>query len=137
MRIFDGMASMARVLVIEDNPADLDLLSYLLQAGGHSVTQAHGGLEGIGAAVATRPDLILCDLRMPNVSGFDVVARLHDSPGLAETPVVAVTILGSPGNRRLMLDAGFSGFMPKPIDPPGFLAEIASYLNQAQRRSQY
>lgn len=128
---------MARVLVIEDNPADLDLLTYLLQAGGHSVTQAHGGQEGIGAAVATKPDLILCDLRMPNVSGFDVVARLRDSAGVTAAPVVAVTILRSQAKRRILLDAGFSGLMPKPIDPPGFLAEIASYLNQAPGRSRH
>lgn len=129
---------MARVLVIEDNPADLDLLTYLLTAGGHSVTQAHGGQEGIGAAVVTKPDLILCDLRMPEVSGFDVVARLRHCAGLTETPVVAVSVLNSLGNRRrILLDAGFSGFMPKPIDPPGFLAEIASYLNPTERRPQH
>lgn len=128
---------MARVLVIEDNPADLSLLTYLLEAGGHTVTQAHGGQEGIGAAVVTKPDLILCDLRMPDVSGFDVVARLRHSAGLTETPVVAVTILSSLGNGSVLLDAGFSGFMPKPIDPPGFLAEIASYLNQNERRPQH
>lgn len=135
--ILNGVESVARVLVIEDNPADLDLLTYLLEAGGHSVTQAHGGQEGIGAAISTHPDLILCDLRMPDVSGFDVVARLRGSAGLTDTPVVAVTVLSSLGDQRIALHAGFSGFMPKPIDPPGFLAEIASYLNQAQRLSQH
>lgn len=126
---------MARVLVIDDNPADLDLLTYLLTAGGHSVIQAHGGQEGIGAAIATHPDLVLCDLRMPEVSGFDVVARLHDTAGLTETPVVAVTVRCSLGDQSIVLHAGFQGHIPKPIDPPAFLGEIDAYLSQAGKAS--
>lgn len=119
---------MARVLVIEDNPADLDLLTYLLQAGGHSVTPAHGGQEGIGAAIATEPDLILCDVRMPRVSGFDVLDQLRQREQLKDTRVVAVTVLSSAGRKQLILGAGFDGYMPKPIEPTTFLHEISAYL---------
>jgi two-component system cell cycle response regulator DivK len=128
---------MASVLVIEDNPVDLDLLRYLLEAGGHRVIQARGGRDGITVAAAEHPDLILCDLRMPMMSGFDVLARLRQLDDLKGTPVIAVTILSDARDRRTALDAGFTGHMPKPIEPAGFLEEIAHYLSGKDRVTQH
>lgn len=123
---------MARILVIEDNPADLDLMSYLLESGGHQVIQAHGGEEGVGAAVTSHPDLVLCDIRMPDMDGFDVLRQISATTRI---PVVAVTVLTSLGDRRIVLDAGFQGHMPKPIEPTGLLAEIADYLRSPGKPS--
>lgn len=120
---------MHRVLVIEDNKADLDLLTYLLETGGYTVTQAHDGQEGIRVAQATDPDLILCDILMPKASGYEVVACLRNR-GLAGIPVVAVTILGSSQDRNMALAAGFGGYLPKPIDPEAFLGQVANFLRQ-------
>lgn len=122
---------MANVLVIDDNEADLDLLTYLLAARGHKVIQAHGGQEGIRSAMAMKPDLIFCDLRLPDVSGFDVLARLHATADLAKTPVVAVTVLGTVGDRRMVLDAGFDDHIAKPIEPAEFLVEVDGYFDLA------
>lgn len=123
---------MARVLVIEDCQADLDLLTYLLEYCGHVVIQAHGGREGIGAARATRPDLILCDVGMPDLDGYEVLDRLHRTAELKDTPVLAVTGLTSVGDQRSMLGAGFRGHMPKPIEPATFLAEITRHLGPTE-----
>lgn len=123
---------MARVLVVEDNPVDLDLLTYLLESGGHTVVQARGGREGIEAAAKTMPDLILCDLHMPDVSGYDVVAHLHALRDVGEIPAIAVTVLSSAGDRRRVREAGFRGHIAKPIEPADFLAEIASFLSPSR-----
>lgn len=120
---------MSRVLVVEDKAANRDLLRYLLEAGGHEVLMAENGAEGVAAADESRPDLVLMDLHMPVMDGFDAVARLKDHAELCRIPVVAVTAIAMVGDREKVLAAGFDGYLTKPIEPTTFVEEIGRFLS--------
>jgi nitrogen fixation/metabolism regulation signal transduction histidine kinase len=83
----------SRILVIEDNPTNLELMTYLLNAFGHTTMVAFDGEEGVLAALRTVPDLILCDLALPKLDGYGVVKRLKADPRLQAVPLIAVTAL--------------------------------------------
>src|ERR1051325_3266248 len=90
----------ARILVIEDKPANLELMTYLLNAFGHSVLAAGNGLDGVQLASRERPELIICDIQLPDIDGFEVARRLRGDPELASIPLVAVTALAMVGDRH-------------------------------------
>lgn len=119
---------MARVLVVEDNPASLDLMVYLLKAFGHTPLSARDGLEGIEVARREVPDLVLCDIQLPGADGFEVCRQLKQSPELQQTPLVAITAYAMVGDRERMLSGGFNGYLSKPINPQTFIADMAPYL---------
>jgi two-component system, cell cycle response regulator len=118
----------ARVLTIEDTPHNLELMTYLLEAGGHTVVPATNGTEGIESARSSPPDLILLDIQLPDIDGYEVLSVLRTDPGLADVPIVAVTAYAMLGDREKKLAAGFSGYLSKPIDPETFVARIEGYL---------
>lgn len=113
-----------RVLVIEDNPTNLDLMAYLLNAVGHEVVTATTAGEGIALALAAVPDLILCDIQLPDEDGFHVLKAVRYAPNLTQTTIVAVTAFAMVGDRERILGAGFDQYLPKPIEPEAFLAEL-------------
>jgi|SRR5579875_2656140 len=121
----------SRVLVIEDTEENLEVMACLLRASGHTVLLARDGEEGLEAAARERPDLILCDLRMPKVDGFEVAEQIKSDPELRKIPLVAVTALAMVGDRERVLRAGFDGYIPKPIIPEEFPDEVQSYLEQS------
>jgi CheY-like chemotaxis protein len=118
----------SRILVIEDNPTNLELMTYLLNAFGHVAITARDGEEGVEAALHENPDLILCDLALPKMDGFDVVRRLRAEPRLKGVPVIAVTASAMVGDREKVISTGFDGYMSKPITPETFVAEVEGYL---------
>lgn len=107
----------ARILVIEDNPINLDLMTYALSAFGHESFTATSGGQGLEVARRERPDLILCDIQMPGMDGYEVARALKQDETLRATPVVAVTAYAMVGDREKALSAGFDDYVPKPIDP--------------------
>lgn len=119
---------MARILLIEDNPDNLELMSYLLGAWGHSVATAEDGESGIEAACKVRPDLVACDIHLPGVDGYGVARALKSFPELDGMPVVAVTALAMVGDREKILAAGFDGYITKPIDPERVVGELDAFL---------
>lgn len=121
---------MARILVIEDNDANLSLMNYLLKAYGHSVESARDGLEGLELAHRGQADLIVCDVHMPKLDGYEIARRLKADPAFV-TPLIAVTALAMVGDRDKVLAAGFDGYIAKPIEPTDFVSEIESYLQGA------
>jgi two-component system cell cycle response regulator len=123
---------MARVLVIEDNPASLDLMVYLLKAFGHAPLLARDGLQGIEAARTERPDLILCDIQLPGADGIEVCRQVKEDPGCRDIPLVAVTAYAMAGDRERLLAHGFNGYLSKPINPQTFMDEMAPYLQKSQ-----
>jgi two-component system, cell cycle response regulator len=123
----------ARILLIEDNPDNLDLMSYLLTAYGHAVTTAEDGETGIATARAIRPDLIACDIHLPGVDGYGVAKALKADAALAAVPVIAVTALAMVGDREKILGSGFDGYITKPIDPQRVVTELDAFLPETLR----
>src|SRR5436190_24054078 len=103
----------ARVLIIEDNKANLELVEYLLKASGYTTLAARDGEEGGRAARKQHPDLIICDLQMPIMDGYEVVKHLKNDPLLRSIPVIAVTALSIAGDRNKLLAAGVDGYGSK------------------------
>lgn len=117
------------ILVIEDNPTNLELMTYLLNAFGHTTVVAVDGEEGIEAALRTVPDVILCDLALPRLDGYAVAQRLKTEPSLSAVPLIAVTASAMAGDRDKVIASGFDGYISKPITPETFVAEVESYLS--------
>lgn len=123
----------ARILVIEDNPANLELMRYVLQAFGHTVITAMDGEQGLAAARREGADLIVCDLQLPGIDGFEVAARLKADAAFARVPLVAVTAYAMVGDRERVLAAGFDGYIAKPIEPQSFIDQIDTFLRGGKR----
>jgi len=119
-----------RILVIEDNQPNLELMTYLLNAFGHTTTIARDGEAGVDAAFESMPDLILCDLALPKLDGYGVARRLKADARLAAVPLVAVTASAMVGDRDKVVAAGFDGYIRKPITPETFVGEVESCFRQ-------
>jgi CheY-like chemotaxis protein len=118
-----------RILLIEDNQANMDLARYLLEAHGFVCEEAFDGEAGVRAARERRPDLVICDLQLPDIDGFEVLRQLRVDVGLSGVPIVAVTAYAMVGDRDRILAAGFDGYIAKPLDPQRFVAQLAGFLN--------
>ncbi|MSP25747.1 MAG: hybrid sensor histidine kinase/response regulator [Myxococcales bacterium] len=116
---------MARIVHIEDEPANRLLVRKLLMRAGHEVIDAADGIEGVRLACSSSPDLVLVDLNIPGLDGFEVTLRLRAEPSLAGVPIVAVT---AEGDRDTSLAVGCDGFLQKPIDARTFAQTIQGYL---------
>jgi signal transduction histidine kinase len=104
------------VLVIEDDRDAAELLEEMLQNAGHRVFVAHDGAAGVALARAHRPDVILCDIGLPEMSGYEVVQELRGDPDLRATPMVALTGYAQPEDRKLAHATGFDEHLPKPVE---------------------
>ena len=124
---------MASILIIEDNETNMQLMAYLLRAFGHHVREAVDGKSGLAAAERDRPDLILCDLQMPGMDGYEVLRLVKLDPNLLPIPIVAVTAYAMVGDREKVLEAGFDGYIPKPINPEIFLGQVEEFLPPEKR----
>mgnify|MGYP001388231027 CR=1 FL=1 len=118
-----------RILVIEDNPANMELMTYLLNAFGHTTITARDGEGGVEAALRDPPDLILCDIALPKLDGYGVARRLRAEPRLSAVPLIAVTASAMVGDRDKVIASGFDGYISKPITPEMF-GELVGDLRQ-------
>jgi two-component system cell cycle response regulator DivK len=119
---------MARLLLIEDNPANMELLRFILEAFGHTTLCASDGRAGLELARKEHPDLVLCDLRMPLLDGFGVLREIRADERLQGMVMVAVTAYSMPGDRDDALKAGFDGYITKPITPQTIVQEVEALL---------
>ena len=118
----------ARILLIEDNATNLDLMNYLLHALGFDVECATDGVSGLEAARSGGYDLILSDILMPDLDGYELARRVKADERLKTIPLVAITALAMAGDRDKIIAAGFDGYISKPIDPQKFRAQIQPFL---------
>jgi signal transduction histidine kinase len=117
---------MPRVLHIEDDARNRLLVRKLLQPEGHEVIDAADGLEGVRLALTERPDLVLVDLNIPGLDGYEVTLRLRSEAKLSGVPIVAIT---AEGDRETSFAVGCDGFIQKPIDARRFAAQVRQYLS--------
>lgn len=117
-----------RILIAEDHPASLELMRYLLTASGYEVLTAADGEEALAVMRAERPDLLICDLQMPKIDGYEVLRQVREDPGLRHIPVIAVTAFSMVGDRERVLAAGFDDYQSKPIEPENIISQMEQHL---------
>ena len=116
------------ILVVEDNERNLKLLRDVLEYAGYDVRVARTGEDGVTLAVKEPPDLVLMDLQLPGIDGMEALRQLRASPRTADIPVVAVTAQAMKQDRERALEAGFNGYVEKPISVRAFPEQVRQFL---------
>ena len=119
------------VLIVEDNELNMKLFHDLLDAHGYRTLQTRTGMEALKLARERRPDLILMDIQLPEVSGLEVTKWLKDDDDLREIPVIAVTAFAMKGDEARIRQGGCEAYISKPISVVTFLATVRRYLGEA------
>ena len=119
---------MPKVLVVEDNPANMTLSTFLLESAGHSVLKATDAETGVALARAEQPDLILMDIQLPGMDGLRATALLKGDAATHDIPVIALTALAMKGDEARIREAGCDGYIAKPLSYKDFLTTISSEL---------
>jgi two-component system, cell cycle response regulator DivK len=120
------------VLIVEDNVDNYELVRFLLERAGYQVISASNGAEGVETAKRLRPDLILMDLSMPEMDGWNATSRLKSEAETRHIPVLALTAHTLPGDRKRAIEAGCDGYISKPIKVASFEKLVATLLRQAK-----
>ncbi len=120
----------ATILYIEDNCDNRLLVRRVLEAEGYRVIEAEDGLAGMDFVQSETPDLVLMDINLPELDGYEVTKRLKQSPAMAEVPVIAMTANVMKGDREKTFAAGCDGYIPKPIDIDSLPNQIAKFLRK-------
>lgn len=118
----------SKILLIEDNPQNRYLATFLLEHAGHEVVQAENGPMGLELAAKLRPDLILLDIQLPGMDGHAVARLLKSDSLLKRVPIIAVTSHAMTGDREACRAAGAEGYIEKPINPESFVSEVERFL---------
>ena len=118
----------SRVLVIEDTEDNRRILRRLLESEGYECLEAIDGAAGLAAAIKERPDLIILDIQLPIIDGYEVARQLKANRELSSTPIIAVTSYALAGDEEKTSDAGCDGYLAKPFDPYELLALIQQFL---------
>jgi two-component system, cell cycle response regulator DivK len=116
---------MATILIVEDNEMNRDMLSRRLQRRGYEVFVATDGAAGVEATARHRPDLVIMDMSLPVLDGWEATRRIKSDPATARTPIIALTAHAMAGDREKAIEAGCDDYDTKPIDLPGLLDKIA------------
>lgn len=121
---------MAKVLIVEDNEANMTLASFLLESAGHTVLKANDAEAGVALAVAEHPNLILMDIQLPGMDGLQATALLKGDAATHDIPVIALTALAMKGDEERIRAAGCDGYIAKPLSYKDFLATITAQLEK-------
>lgn len=121
---------MQRALVIEDNEDNMNLITFILQKNGFSTVWAENGQRGIELAAEEKPDFIILDIQLPDIDGFDVLPLIRAAEGGSKIPIIAMTSYAMSGDREILLNAGCTGYIEKPIDPETVMAEIRKIIGE-------
>jgi len=116
------------VLVIEDHEDNRRIMHDLLTSKGYEVIEAVNGLEGVDAAETHRPDLILLDIQLPGIDGYEATRRIKANPDLQKIPIIVVTSYAMSGDDVKAFEAGCDAYLAKPFSPRVLLAKIREYL---------
>ena len=119
---------MAKILLVEDNEMNRDMLSRRLVRNGHMVLMAVDGGEAVAMALSELPELILMDISLPVMDGWEATRRLRGEPAMQAVPIIALTAHAMAGEREKALEAGCNDFETKPVDLPRLLGKISALL---------
>jgi two-component system cell cycle response regulator DivK len=121
-----------KILYIEDNPGNRLLVSRILMVEDYEVIEAEDGPTGIEKAMQEMPDLILMDMNLPDIDGYELTRRMRDIPELGGIPIIAMTANVMHGDREKSLEAGCDGYIPKPIDVDALPEQIELFLKKGK-----
>ena len=121
---------MAKILLVEDNEMNRDMLSRRLQRKGYTVAMAEDGLQGVAMAASESPDLILLDMSLPLLDGWEAARRIKASPATRRIPVIALTAHAMSGDREKALEAGCDEYDTKPVEFARLLMKIEAILRK-------
>jgi two-component system cell cycle response regulator DivK len=124
---------MAKILVVEDNPTNMNLAKFLLEGAGHSVLSARDAEVGLTLAREEQPNLILMDMQLPGMDGLEATMRLKKDKATSAIPVIALTALAMKGDEERIRAAGCDGYIAKPMRYQEFLAAVSGQLVSARR----
>ena len=122
----------AKVLVIEDNPMNMELATDLLQLQGYEVLQAVTAFEALGLLHQVKPDLILMDLQLPGLNGLDLTRNLRQDPRTKDIPIIAITAYAMMGDEDKAFLAGCNAYIPKPIETTKFFQVVGEVLSRSR-----
>ncbi|HLY18666.1 MAG TPA: response regulator [Bryobacteraceae bacterium] len=117
-----------KILVADDNPASRELIREVLEMSGYDVIDAADGQEAVGRAREFKPDLLLVDIQMPRLDGYGVLRELRADPALNGLHIVALTAFAMQGDRERAMDAGFDGYITKPVEIAALRREILKFF---------
>lgn len=123
---------MAKILIVEDNEMNRDMLSRRLERKGYTVVLAVDGGEGVAKATSEKPDIILMDMSLPVLDGWEATRRVKADPLTAKIPVIALTAHAMSGDREKTIEAGCDDYDTKPIELPRLLGKIESLLEESE-----
>jgi two-component system, cell cycle response regulator DivK len=118
-----------RILIVEDTEDNRKILRDLLTAAGYELLEATDGEEGIAMAVQHRPDLILMDIQLPHVDGYEATRQIKDDPALKDIPIIAVTSYALSGDEEKTRAAGCDGYIAKPFSPRQLLGKVRELID--------
>lgn len=121
---------MEKILLVEDNENNRYLEQFLLEREGFTIVTATNGYQALEEASHERPDLIIMDVQMPEMDGYETAKRLKGNPELASIPIVGVSSYAMAGDREKAIKSGFIGYIEKPINPETFGREIKRFLDK-------
>ena len=121
---------MKRVLVIEDNPDNMELMTFILEQNGYAAIRAENGMQGVVKALSEGPDFVLLDIQLPDIMGTEVLERIRKGETSGRMPIIAVTSHAMAGDREKLLSAGCDGYIEKPIDPMLVMEQIHKVLGE-------
>jgi two-component system cell cycle response regulator DivK len=116
-----------RILIAEDNEKNIKLFRDVLQLSGYETLEASTGEQAIDLATRHTPDLVLMDIRLPGTDGLEALRRLREDERTADIPVIALTAQAMAGDRERFLEAGFNGYVSKPVDVVEFIGTVRQY----------
>lgn len=117
-----------RILVVEDDPQNSYLIGFILERAGYEVVSATDGEQAIDEVEKAKPDLILMDMLLPKMNGYEATRRIKSQSEYKDIPIVALTAYSMKGDREKILESGSDGYISKPIDPETFVSEMQEYL---------
>ena len=121
-----------RILVIEDTEDNRQIVRDLLESAGYELIEALDGLEGVAAAEREHPDLILMDIQLPGIDGYEALRLIRDDPRVGDVPVVAVTAFAMREDRERAAREGFDGYLGKPISVRALMAQVSEFLSNCR-----
>jgi two-component system, cell cycle response regulator DivK len=120
------------VMIVEDNELNMKLFNDLLRANGYDTLPMRNGYEALDALKEERPDLIIMDIQLPEISGLEVTRRIKQDEALKHIPVIAVTAFAMKGDEERIRQGGCEGYLSKPISVSTFIETVKSYVGEAR-----